>query len=218
MSKGEPNEPALPLAEMLTNDHTAINIGYFLQKMSHDYCKVIGKDLQPDKIEIDFSWAMIHASMLSFNKTEVLSYLQESWKVTTGERFKFKTIIHLCSAHIMHMIMRKVNSSFKNKQTSYFVGKCVGLLVNADSLAEADAIFNSLCVLFCNETSKLVVADAMCQLREMTCRMTTDSMAADSDSDTDQLVDDEDIALDDTLGRVPLYEKSSFYGHFKLIE
>ena len=215
VSKGEANEPAIPVAEMLTNDHTTINIGYFLQRMSSDYCKVIGKELQPQKVEVDFSWAMIHAAILAFNKTEVVTYLQESWKLTSGaseEHFKFKTVVHLCSAHIMHMIMRKVASAFKNKQTSHFLGNCVGLLVNATSLEDADDIFKSLCVLFANETSKVVVADAMTHLHELTCK--TNSMDLDSPSDEGQLMDDEDM-LDDASERGPLYQKSPFYGHFK---
>ena len=48
---------------------------------------------------------MMHSTCLVFNKISILNYLQYSWEfIANNENLGAITVLHLCSAHIMHRI------------------------------------------------------------------------------------------------------------------
>ena len=56
---------------------------------------------------MDYNWAMIYSTCLTFNKFSVLQYLQNCCE------FVSDTVPHLCSAHVMHMISYNIDKKFK---------------------------------------------------------------------------------------------------------
>ena len=65
---------------------------------------------QVKKVDLDFSWAFLHASVEAFNKTDLKTYLQMSFEVTNKAKeisaVSFFTIIHLCSSHIIKAVCK----------------------------------------------------------------------------------------------------------------
>ena len=67
------------------------------------------------RIEIDYSWAMIHSTCIAINKSNILGYLESCWKVvsTNVKVMNSLTVINLCSAHIMHRLSHNLDKKFK---------------------------------------------------------------------------------------------------------
>ena len=64
---------------------------------------------------IDYSWAMLHSVCNSFNKQTLEDYLSTSWQVIHVPKSTTppKTIIHICSAHIMNRLSYKLTRKFR---------------------------------------------------------------------------------------------------------
>ncbi|CAG2210509.1 unnamed protein product [Mytilus edulis] len=99
------NDPPLPVAEMFTNDNATPAISHFLHTIRHNIVKHFGVRTVPTKIETDFSWPLIYASLLIFNREDLPVYLSRAWNITTRKykepvMAKF-TIVHLCASHMI---------------------------------------------------------------------------------------------------------------------
>ena len=116
---------ALPLTKMLSSDHTNIEISHFLNKWLYYVKSVIHKNFAPNHVEIDFSWAMIHSICQSFNHENLESYLIVCWEMyqSSSSVIYSRTVIHICSAHIMHRFSHKLNytlrADMKQKEEYY---------------------------------------------------------------------------------------------------
>ena len=71
-----PQISPLPLAEMLTNDHTNVEITHFLSKRSYNLKKVLNKETTISQVEVDFSWPMLHSVCNCFNTQSLDLYLK----------------------------------------------------------------------------------------------------------------------------------------------
>ena len=69
----------IPLAEMISSDHSTAEISHFLNKWCSSIKLFNNTDLKVKEVVIDFSWALIHITCLAFNKFTILSYLQNCW-------------------------------------------------------------------------------------------------------------------------------------------
>ena len=76
---------------------------------------VLHKELFINRVEIDYSWALIHSTCIVFNKMNILGYLESSWKIvnTDGGSLGTLSVIHLCSAHIMHRMSHNLTKHIK---------------------------------------------------------------------------------------------------------
>ena len=54
---------------------------------------------------------MIHSACISFNKINIISYLDNCWELINNVKpeFSFSTVLHLCSAHIMYRISYNID-------------------------------------------------------------------------------------------------------------
>ena len=217
VSSGDKGDPAVPLAEMLTNDQTATNITHFLMKVAADFYKVKNKVLQPEKVEIDFSWAYIHAVTIAFNKMDIMSYLQKAWNhVHANSSTAQLTVIHLCSAHVMHKFMQKVNTLFQDKGMCHFLGQILGCMVTCTELKSAVALFKRMCTLFCSETYTSEVNDAFLYLERNTRERNVnldETLQCETDLDCND-EDEEDTQTGNSHNQSPLYSQSPFYTMF----
>ena len=94
----------IPVCEMLTSDQTTPNLTYFFIKWLRNLHEVsINCAKRTKHIEIDQSWALLHSTCQAFNKTSLLGYLENSWKILNSkDEFSITTTIHFCSAHVIH--------------------------------------------------------------------------------------------------------------------
>ena len=58
----------IPVAEMISSDHGTAEISHFLNKWYLNSKLVLNKEIHITRIEIDYSWAMIHSACIAFNK------------------------------------------------------------------------------------------------------------------------------------------------------
>ena len=58
MSHPEAKTSPIPLADMISSEHTNVEIGHFLSKWFYNVKKVLNKDTIITHVEVDFSWAM----------------------------------------------------------------------------------------------------------------------------------------------------------------
>ena len=89
--------PPIPAAEMITNDHSAMNIRAFLEKFKRDEGKVFGKDVIPRQVTTDYSKAIILAILQEFNNKSLLLFFNRAHRLLrrgTEEDFKL-TIPHV---------------------------------------------------------------------------------------------------------------------------
>ena len=110
------NTSPIPLAEMISSDHTTAEISHFLNKWFLTCKSIHGKSINIAQIEIDFSWAMIHSVVGTINNTNIIHYLDNCWTYCTSKlqnRLNFCTIIHICSAHLLHNLSYKLKRKFK---------------------------------------------------------------------------------------------------------
>ena len=70
----------VPLAEMLSSEHTNVEITHFLTKWLYNMKKIIYKETILTQVEVDFSWPMLH-SVNSFNTQTLDNYLQICWEI-----------------------------------------------------------------------------------------------------------------------------------------
>ena len=77
--------------------------------------KVTNKQLVPNQIEVDYSWAMLHSVCYSFCKETLENYLNSCWQyiqTPISSTHSSKTVIHICTAHVMNRFSYKLGHNF----------------------------------------------------------------------------------------------------------
>ena len=149
------NLPPLPVAEMLANDHTTPTITHFLMRFLRDLQELHPKCL-PAQIETDYSYAMINAACLAFNRLSLSRYLDDCWQnqSITGNSF----------------VRGPGNSnSMQTPKTSGLSS------VNSNSIPSKKEVTNSTLVTKQMAPNSSCVEFAHCAVKEMTNTSSTES-------------------------------------------
>ena len=67
----------IPLADMLSSNHTNVEITYFLHKWIYDVKLILKHDICPSQIKVDFSWAMLHGISKVFKIENTINFREE---------------------------------------------------------------------------------------------------------------------------------------------
>ena len=103
----------VPVAEMISNDHTTAEITHFLHKWFLTCKNVISKDLNIAQVEMDYSWDILHSACTVFNKSTLVDYLEKCWHIIINkEKLDLESVLHICSAHIMHRFSHQIAKKF----------------------------------------------------------------------------------------------------------
>ena len=162
----------VPVAEMISSDHGTAEITHFLNKWVLTSKVILHKDLNINQIEMDYSWAIMHSSCLSFNKLSIALYLSKCWEIVNNDNFSKRltipTVLHLCSAHIMHRISYKIDKDYKiDKKLKRLVLHAFGTMVNSRNIDEIKRVFESLCILLTTESILPLVSKSLLDLEEL---------------------------------------------------
>ena len=117
----------VPLAEMLSSEHTNVEITHFLTKWLYNMKKILNIETILTQVEVDFSWPMLHSVCNSFNTQTLDNYLQICWGRISPNgicMYPLKTMLHICSAHIMNRFSYKIERNLierPNKETKRFI-------------------------------------------------------------------------------------------------
>ena len=110
------------------------------------------------KVEIDFSWAMIHSTCFAFNKFSIINYLKYCWEfIANNENLgDIITVLHLCSAHI---ISYNLNKEFKlEKSLRRILLHVFGHMVNCRQMNEINQLFGLVCYILCSRSKLVFIA------------------------------------------------------------
>ncbi|KAK0134976.1 120 protein in NOF-FB transposable element [Merluccius polli] len=161
--------PPLPVAEMLTNNHTVPSISHWLLQFLHTVRQFTV--LTVSHVETDFSWALMPAVLLSFNKENIFSYLRRCFAISQGRRklktIKKYTVLHLCSAHVLKAITGIISKHVTDKGHREFLTFVFARLQNTQSVDEAIEVFRALCIILFAKKHSPVVQNSVEQLTGM---------------------------------------------------
>lgn len=144
----EPGDPPVPVAEFISNSHNTVDISTFFLRLNRDLRNSYPSVGVPQRIEVDYSWAFIHAILLSFNREDIALYLQRAWDTIHSTReWGSKTKLHICSAHLLHKIASRLSKMVSNKEARRYIMYVVARIVDADDLNDIDEAFKNLCIL-----------------------------------------------------------------------
>ena len=147
--------PQISIYDGILSDHTTFSIAHRLNYFVKILEQNTGKTHPVRKVEVDFSWAFLHASVEAFNKTDLKTYLQRSFEVTTKSKlmsdFSFFTVVHICAAHLIKSVCTNVSKFSKPKIIKNKFMFCFARLLNSYDLDSARDFLYNIIVIFMSE-------------------------------------------------------------------
>ena len=91
--------------------------------------------------------------MFSIQQISILNYLQYCWEfIANNENSRAITVLHLCSAHIMHRISYNFNKKFKlEKVLKRIILHAFSHMVNCRHMNEINQLFGLVCYILCSK-------------------------------------------------------------------
>lgn len=117
---GQIDSVTVPIAEMLTSNHKRESISDFLRRYV-TFVESSNRKLPIAKVAVtDWSWALIHAVLENFSKTDILSYLQKTYDIAMGydsEPIDFMLLYTCCFHNIKRMRenLKKINPNERHE-------------------------------------------------------------------------------------------------------
>ena len=175
-----------------------------------------GRLVKPAYIVTDFSFALIHSCIRSFNEMSLLEYLRRCYAVLMGKLTSSEitsvTYIVLCCAHMMKAMssrLKKVQNDLKQRQAVlvWFRG-----LQTVTDMNTAVTVYADLCIVLNTKTEIPAVTAARQRLRQ-TCTGTSDVEPQEEDTSPDGLPDI--VSENEALSQTTLKAASPFTAVFK---
>lgn len=99
----------LVIAEFISSAHAVKDISIFTHMFAQNLLKLSTRRPIVDKIETDFSLALIQSNCLSFNGFKLSVYLHQMYEeVILKKAVSPLTILHICSSHFIHTCLKKI--------------------------------------------------------------------------------------------------------------
>ena len=144
--------PPVTIGDAILTDHSTPSIKCWLGKILHLIEQTTNKSLKLDKIEVDFSWAFLHAAIETFNKVDTKTYIQRSFNILNKTKkissFSHFTPIHLCSSHVIKAISTNLSKITKSKQIKKTFLYCFARMQNTTNLEKAQDFFFHVVIVF----------------------------------------------------------------------
>ena len=106
---------------MLSSEHTNVENINFLNKSYYNAKRLLINETTFTHVEVDFSWPRLHSVFDCFNAQTLDMYFNACWERLYPDAistYRIKTVLHICSAHIIHRfnykIDRKLNKRLKD--------------------------------------------------------------------------------------------------------
>jgi len=166
-----PSEPCVPIAEMISNDHTTEMVSHMLFCLRLDVNRLhkqLGLSSFPAQLVVtDFSWPLIHSVFHSFNDGMTMEiFLTRTYDSLISNRDWSKGItgIFICANHVVHIVVKKVKLLSKEVTTdckNAFIHSFI-LLQYSKSKKEAIKTVKLICTVFgtCHMSKEVLKATA----------------------------------------------------------
>lgn len=133
--------PPLSVCELLSNNHSVPPLAYWLLQFLHTLAKYTTHRV--NQIEKDFSWALMQATLLAFNRESVDAYLARTFSIINRQKRwdEIKSTTILCSAHIIKAVSNTVSHRTDDPGLREFVTFVFARIQNTVSLQSGQDIF-----------------------------------------------------------------------------
>ena len=138
------NSPPIPVAECMSTTHSVYSIRLFLLKFKECHGKIFEKKRLPSpKVIMDYSLALIIASVKEFNGESISDFNERAFGIVSGaadDADLKKTIIHVCAAHVLKLNKNHATEleELKEEKSSqiHIAMRFFGRFLNCETLSE----------------------------------------------------------------------------------
>jgi len=140
----------MPFAEFISSVHSTLDIRQFLDIVCDCFTKITSHSPVIDKIETDFSLALLQSVSRAFNNISLSEYIEAVYEDTErGIPIPAGwTIIHICSSHCLNTALKKIKKIFfkskKMKSMRTIAANLVAQLIHSKSVQEAEPIIRNI--------------------------------------------------------------------------
>ena len=160
------------MAEFVTTSHTHISISsyfFLVKKYFEKYMKRNASFIFAPVMVTDFSWTLISSIIEAFNSMTVIQYLKYCFEILVHKKDSstLKTIIYLCAAHFIKLVVKKVKKTepHLNHEVKKCFVYCFSLLQNSTSLIEFEDSFINIVKMFNSPTINTTSSNSINILR-----------------------------------------------------
>ena len=208
--------PPLPVAEYMTSDNGVASLTSWLMNFLYDAEKIA--TLKVQRVETDFSYALLHAVNKAFNDCSLVNYVNTCYKIATEAEVPNppQTILHICTNHAIKAIVNGVGRQTKNKDVRNFYGYVCTRMLRDVSLPSVVTTFRHLCILVLSPNLGDEANRSLEYLQDIIKKK-----SADEDSSSDSDSEDEDsnnICFDFFHYSGPAIKDTLFAQHFRSVK
>ena len=191
--------PPLPIAEYITSNHDQYSIKRFFGTIHELENLRYGNEKlsNPKLILLDYSLAIIHATLSEFCSETLTNYIDRTYKVVTGAASAddlSKTFLHVCSFHMMRIgrkhAAKHSGDGDEGKSKIHFALRVLGRLINSSSLDDATATVRDATIVLNARFESENVKSSLRRLEERINTFEAVSIKSDSDVDFEGLADE----------------------------
>ncbi|RLU17545.1 hypothetical protein DMN91_009781 [Ooceraea biroi] len=132
-----------PVAELISSVHSTTYICHFFKLIAVSLKKLTTRTPAIEKIETDFSLALIQGAIEGLNGITLLDYLHRSYNdlVNKTDMVSSMTVLHICSTHMINTVIRKGSKICQNESQVRLAGMVITKLIHSRTLKSAEEIF-----------------------------------------------------------------------------
>ena len=159
----------IPAFEFLTTRHDAVWLGGLMQLFVRDVraCNG-GRTVTVRHVVTDFSYAIIHAVLSAFNNMDFNAYVRTTYAVlsraVTSDRLRSLTFLHLCAAHTMKALSRRLVRKESDKKKRQTTLQLFAILQRTTSLEQAFVVYKHVYIVLCSPHATTTVAASLDEL------------------------------------------------------
>ncbi|MEL6804171.1 MAG: hypothetical protein AAFO91_10355, partial [Bacteroidota bacterium] len=144
--QGRGNLP-IPAVEMFSSSHSTAFIRFWLESFLQAVYR--STSLRLRRVEVDFSYALLHSISQATNKMGFIPYLERCYSLLVNElpTPKTMTIIHVCSAHAMKAVTNSISGMVCDRSVKELFGFVFARMIDCVTLKQVEEIFHHLATL-----------------------------------------------------------------------
>lgn len=120
-----------------------------------------------NKIEVDFSMALIQSVMRSFNDTNLSRYLDDTFLIKDEKQTGLPpfTVVHICSTHLLCTVTRKLDVLSEDPILRSLAKTFISALIHCVSVHDAGVVFRQAVIVFTRFDQSKEIDDAIFQVK-----------------------------------------------------
>lgn len=159
----ETSLPVVPVLEFITDQHAT----HYIVRPLLLFKAAIGPRYKPIRVEVDFSWAIIHSTLMAFNNMNIHDYLVECHEICMEKKECHFTVLHVCCVHILRAVRVTAKEKVKDAGLRQVILRMMALLLNTTSMKETLSVWKVFCIALNNKKKTEAVRQAISKMNQM---------------------------------------------------